>query len=164
MIFRMIGGIAQEHIKIEIEEENLKNLKKYVREYEIQFIDKNLLEIEVSDKGGIEYPDCITQSLPLVSDKMKRIFEENEINNIFYKPIFLIDNLLEEKHLYWLTVIPYIECFQEQSEKYIPEKIGNFKIFRDKNKDGNIIYVTEELKNILENKGLKGIYFYNIKE
>lgn len=162
MIFKMIGGIAQEHIKLNLKEDEQKLLQLNVERNEVQFIDKNLIEIEVTDDGGIEYPDCLNEPLPLFSDKLKNILDSNGVNNIFYKPIYLIDNLLDEKHLYWLAVIPHIECFNENGIDYIPEKIGNFKIFRDKLQDDFSIYITEELKNILENENLEGIYFYNI--
>lgn len=162
MIFEMIGGEAKEYIKIDIQSEELEELRRNTIKNRIQFIDKTPIEIEVGDSGGIEYPDCINEPLPLFSDRLKNILESNNIDNIFYKPIYLVDTLLEEKHLYWLASIPQIECFTGNEIEYMPEKIGNFKIFRDKLQDDYSIYVTEELKNILENEELEGIIFYNI--
>ena len=110
MIFKMRGGIAKEYIAIN-PSENLEELIWNVRKNKIQFIDKNPIEIEVSDEGGIEYPDCLIIPFPLFSDKFKNFLELNNVDNIFYKPVYLIDTLLEEKHLYWIAVIPEIDCF-----------------------------------------------------
>lgn len=160
MIFKMRGGIAKEYIAIN-PSENLEELIWNVRKNKIQFIDKNPIEIEVSDKGGIEYPDCLIIPFPLFSDKFKNFLELNNVDNIFYKPVYLIDTLLEEKHLYWIAVIPEIDCFIDD-QNYIEEKIGNFKIFRDKKQSDISIYVTEELRESIEKENLEGIYFYNI--
>lgn len=161
MIFEMEGGIAKEYIIIN-PSQDLEELIWNIRKNKIQFIDKTPIEIEVSEDGGIEYPDCLTRPFPLFSDKLKGILELNDVNNIFYKPIYLIDTLLEEKHLYWIAVIPEIECFIDD-QNYIEEKLGNFKIFRDKKQSDLSIYVTEKLKNIIEKENLEGIYFYNIE-
>lgn len=160
MIFKMRGGIAKEHIIIS-PSENLEELIWNIRKNKVQFIDKTPIEIEVSDEGGIEYPDCLTRPLPLFSDKFKNFLEINNVDNIFYKPVYLVDTLLEEKHLYWIAVIPKIECFIDKQD-YIEEKIGNFKIFRDEKKSSLAIYVTEELRESIEKENLEGIYFYNI--
>lgn len=162
MIFEMKGGEAQEYIILDIQSKELEELRRNSIKNKVQFIDKLPIEIEVSDRGGIEYPDCLNEPLPLFSDKLKNILESNDVNNIFYKPVYLVDTLLEEKYLYWLAVVPVIECFTGNGVEYIPEKIGNFKIFRDKLQDDYSIYVTEELKNILEAEELEGIIFYNI--
>lgn len=160
-IFEMVGGMASEYIQVNLSNE-IEALQTNVKKNRLQFINKLPIEIEVSEEGGIEYPDFLNEPLPLFSDNLKNILDLNGVDNIFYKPVYLIDKLLEEKHLYWLAVIPKIECFTGNENEYIYEKIGNFKIFRDKLQDDFSLYITSELKNILENKNLEGVFFYKI--
>lgn len=166
-IYKISGGDGSEYIKITIYNELLEKMQKYVEQNELQFLDKTPIEIEVED-GGIEFPDLLCQPLPLFSERLKNILEKYEVDNIFYKPVYLVDNLLDEKHLYWLGVVDYIHCFemdQEGKEQFLVERIGKYKIFRDYLQSGLAIYVTEDLKSILEQEehNLEGIRYFQIE-
>lgn len=156
-IFRLIDENAKENILIELDTEEEKKLQKDVEEANLQFIDKTPLELKVSEEGGIDYPDFILRPLPLFSHKMKSILEENGIDNIYFKPIYLVDELLDEKNLYWLAVIPFVEFFTENTNNYDISKIGKYKLFRSYRKSSYKIYITEEIKKLLENANLNGV-------
>lgn len=166
--YEMLGGDAKEYIEIDIENEIVKDLKLYTDKNELQFLNREPVEISISEEGGIEYPDCKNYPLPLFSEKLKTFLDKKGVENIFYKPVYLIDELLEERHLYWLAVVPVINCFDRGKKKIVEEKTGNYKIFRAAERSEELIFVEKELKEKIEeelkNKTLQGIVFYDIND
>lgn len=168
-IFEISGGDAREYITLSLYNEELEDLQRYTMRKELQYLDKTPIEINISD-GGTEFPDILCQPLPLFSDKLKNLLDRVGVDNVFYKPVYLIDELLEEKYLYWLGVVDIIECFQSDDdesdeERYVLENIGRYMIFRDKIQSKLSLYITEELKNILEDEKneIEGIRFFEIE-
>lgn len=161
-IFEMRNERSDEEIKLSLESEEEQKLVEAFKRGDLQFIDKNPIEIKVSDEGGVEYPDILSDSLVLFSDELKSLLDKHSVNNnIFYKPVYIVDELLEERSLYWLTVVPFIEFYNGEGV-YDVAAIGNYKVFRDYRKSDFITYVTEELKDILEKEKLERIIFQEI--
>ena len=55
---------------------------------EFQFLDRQPLEVELSEtEGGLVFPDFILAGpdgcIPLMSEKMKRLMEQNSVDNCF---------------------------------------------------------------------------------
>ncbi|MFA5687454.1 MAG: DUF1629 domain-containing protein [Bacilli bacterium] len=151
--------------------------KRAVINSEFQYLDKNPIQIEVSEEGGIDFPDFIDEyNMPLFSENLKTTLDNEKIENIFYKPIILNDNLMETKKKYWLAVSDKIDCLNLKESKADPElsfpvftkitiyphKIGNYKIFKIKQLNPDFFILTQSLMSILKDKKLKGISFEKI--
>ena len=153
---------------------------------EFQHLDRTPLEVEISLDGGLEFPDFILYEnvVPLVSEKMRRVFENCGVDNLFYKPITLTLNNLGLAEHYHLALPPRINCLDtsseieiEQNEYALPEellktvtkividaeKIGRYKIFKLPPFFTNTeIIITESLKNVLENAALSNVNFLEL--
>lgn len=153
---------------------------------EFQYLDKKNIEVEISLDGGIYFPDFMVHNevIPLVSAKMRKIFDAADIDNIFYKPVTLTLNKLGLSENYFLALPPRINClnlseslieiedenfFSEMALKTVnkividDKKIGNYKIFKLPPFFTNTeIIVTEDFKNFLENKNLSNVNFLEI--
>lgn len=163
MIYEMEGGIAKEHITInQYGNKALEELAWWARKGKTQFIDKEPIMITPSKQGGVEYPDFITRPLCLVSERLKQFLDKNGIDYIFYKPVLIVDKLLEEEHQYYLAVIPEIEVFLTD-DTYIEEKAGRYQIFRDVIQSDRSVYVTSKLRDKIKRAKFEGIYFYNVE-
>ena len=151
-----------ESIGIDNQDTDMKDLVKNIDEYKLNFINKNVLELEMPCEMKI-ISDFIPGDFPLFSSKLKNILDTNEVDNIYYKPVYLINSLLDDKFLYWIPIIPRINCLGKDYDE-VRYVIGNFKIFRDKKRDSKIIFITDELKNILEKSNLNGITFKQVTQ
>lgn len=151
-----------ESIGIDNQDTDMKDLVKNIDEYKLNFINKNVLELEMPCEMKI-ISDFIPGDFPLFSSKLKNILDTNEVDNIYYKPVYLINSLLDDKFLYWIPIIPRINCLGKDYDE-VRYVIGNFKIFRDKKRDSKIIFITDELKNILKKSNLNGITFKQVTQ
>ena len=153
---------------------------------EFQHLDKKNIEIEISLDGGIEFPDFIIHDeiIPLVSAKMRKIFDSADVDNIFYKPVTLSLKKFGLSENYFLALPPRIDCLnfaesfiEVEEENFFPEtalktankividgkKIGNYKIFKLPHFFTNTeIIITEDLKNFLENANLSNVNFLEL--
>ena len=138
--------------------------------------------ITLSDDSGDVWPDMLTYLLPLVSDRLKTIFEKLKIDNIEYYPVKLIDS--DKKEIgtkYWLAnVIGLIECIDESksdteihpiSENLFiktffaidEEKAHGQKLFRLR-EEKTFIIIHETVKEQLEPLNLVGVEIINTKK
>ena len=144
---------------------------------EFQYIDKAPINIVVSENGGIEFPDFIDEyNFPLFSNKLKQTLDNFNIENIFYKPVYLIDELIEQKKLYWLAIPDRIDCLNKEKCKYdtdldfevitkiaiFPHKVGNYEIFKIKDINDDDFIITEKLKLELQKQAFAAISFTKI--
>lgn len=137
-----------------------------------QFLDKELIEIKISEEGGIEYPDLIIQEdVPLISEKMKQLFDIAGVRYVFYKPVDIVDDYEMKKTRYYLAVPSRIDCLDYDKSIYDNEcefaetilidekKVGDAHIFKLRGLGNSEIIVTEKLFKILDREELEGVYF-----
>lgn len=152
-----------------------------------QFLDRLPLECSLSEYGGVDFPDFIIHAgcIPLVSESMRQQLDRAGVDNLFYKQVFLADELMGVREPYWLALPPRIDCLAE-SECAIrtaedrfgplgknirevfhiaidPEKIGNYQIFKLPGEyENQEIIVTEELAKRLQKAGLVNVHFQKL--
>lgn len=142
-----------------------------IKRGEIQFVSKDPLTIQVKDDVAINNPDCFVTPIPLFSNNLKNILDSIGVDYVYYKPVYIENKFLESKELYWLAMVPFVECTDPDDEDIIADRIGRFKIFKLVRPGGNpgnsTIFINEELKKRLEKElktdNLQGFYFNDIK-
>lgn len=152
------------------------DLKRGCRSSNYQFIDPNISELYASPESGDILPDFICDGhndVPLISERMKAVFDSLKIRFIFYQRIRIVrrsDGLSEN---YWLAVPPRIDCLDLDIEKsridkmrniaiqmvIDQDKVGNCEIFKISGVKNNEIIISSKLKNALEKQKItKGFY------
>lgn len=175
MVFYKVNykSIVEEYIVLEDPTKNLDDRGYYASWF--QFLDDKLIEINISESGGIEYPDLIIQEdVPLISEKMKQLLDKEDIKYIFYKPVDIIDNYEKRKTRYYLAIPIRIDCLDYDKSIYDEEcefaeqicidedKVGDAQIFKLRGLGNNEIIITEELFKILDSADLEGVYFRSL--
>lgn len=173
---------VDEYIKID---SGLEELRKGCLLSEFQYLNKHILKVEISQDGGIKFTDFIlVDNIPLISNKLKVIFDELNIDNLFYKKIILTFKEFGIEEIYWLALPPRINCIDtNKSEIYIeedesleeyekikevkklvinPNMVGNYKIFKLANVVNDEIIITADIKMFLEKEELQGVCCYEI--
>ncbi len=153
---------------------------------EFQFLDQSPLDVEISDEGGVDFPDFIVEgTIPLISEGIKRIFEKLKIDYIFYKLIRLTYAQLGRSENYWLALPPRINCLDtsksvievEDNPFILPSElireakkiciaenlIGRYDIFKLAGVVNQEIIVTEKLKNALAAGNFENLFFYELE-
>lgn len=154
---------------------------------EFQFLDKSPLTVEISDEGGLHFPDFILSGIiPLISTPVKRVLENFGVDYVFFKPIQLTARELGRVENFWLALPPRINCLdwersiiEMENNKFAPpidlmheaktffidkHQIGRYNIFKLAGVVNQEIIVTESLKDALESAGFENIFFYKTEE
>lgn len=51
---------------------------------EFQYLNHNIIESEISEDGGVEFPDFVINGcIPFISDKFKRLLDDLKVDNLF---------------------------------------------------------------------------------
>ena len=157
---------------------------------EFQYLDKALLKVEISDEGGLEFPDFIIcdNCIPLVSERFYQLMRCSGVDNLFYKPIKLTCTKLGLIESYWLALPPRINCLDfeyliksghleceniddipawqlncEASQiKLIENNVGNYQIFKLAGVSNQEIIVNDALKETFEKASLDNVYFKEV--
>ena len=152
---------------------------------EFQFLDKSPLTVEISEDGGLQFPDfLLCGCIPLASSRFKEVLDCFGVDYLFYKQIRLVFPPLGIHSVYWLALPPRIQCLDlkksmidiEDNEFILPyEKIreakkiainedetGRYHIFKLAGVVNQDIIVTETLKNVLSGSSLENLYFNEI--
>lgn len=157
------------------------DFKFHCQKSQLQFLDKNTIELSISDDGGIKIPDIIYQEgLFFISNKFKEILQCEKIDYVNYKKVEIIDHDLGIKEVMFILIPPIIDCLDIdnidqaiewdynqglvplldiQNVKIRSDLIGRFSIFKVFGVLGNFIYITSELYNILNLCDLEAISF-----
>lgn len=139
---------------------------------EWQYIDEEK-EFISYEKLGEEMPDLYTYNIPLISAQFKEILDDAEVTNVFYKPIVLFNDN-EDLSEYYLMLVKPLDCVVWDNSEYTISKLsglkkivggfeidskkaGNFKIFKAEGLLNKFWIINEELKEKIEEAGLKGI-------
>ncbi len=166
--------LGSDYIYLDIDEIP-KGVKRAAKQSAFQFVERELHELVLDDRSGQRLPDfmCdIHSNVPIISDKLKRVFDDYDIRYLFYQRIKLVrkkDGLSER---YWLAIPPRIDCLHIEEScidplwnkatklKIDPEKIGNYDIFKISGVSNQEIIITEQLKNAIEKaKANSGLFF-----
>ncbi len=162
---------AEEYVTLD---DSIQELKRGCLNSEFQFLDKAPLEVGVVDEGGIEFPDFIYQNhIPLISDRFKAVLDKLQIDNLFYKKIYITCEITGAREIYWLALPPRINCLNYDksivnevlgyAEEIVIDgnNVGNYHIFKLQGVSNQEIYITKDLKEILEKQNLEGVVFYS---
>jgi len=132
------------------------------------------------EKLGEEMPDIYTYNLPLISARLKEILDSAEVDNVFYKLVYLCDED-DEVCEYYLMLVKPIDCVVwEKSEHTVSQfsglkkivgsfeiddrSVGNYKIFKIKGILNKFWVIDEEIKEMIEEAGLVGIKLLELSE
>lgn len=133
---------------------------------EYQYISKECEEIEL--KSGLA--DISTYLYPIISEKLKDIFDSFEFGGVFYKMLILKEQNGGE-HVYYLALPKKLDCLNYEQSKleksdslrinsgfYVKEKpVGKMKFFRISGITNRLLIIDRDVKEKLEESGLKGI-------
>ncbi|MDP4180319.1 MAG: serine protease [Bacillota bacterium] len=88
-----------------------------VRNGDIDTLNDEPVQVFIKEKAENEYIDFIEKPIPLITDKIKQVFDMYE-KDIFYKPIMLADSKRMKVALYHLIVPQKLNCLSQKSEFY----------------------------------------------
>lgn len=179
-VLKSLSG-AEEYIKIK---GDISNIKIPVIKSEIQYLNKEKIELSISESGGLEIPDIIYyEGIFFVSNKLKLFFDSMGIDYVFWKASDIHSEQFGIHETFWILVPQRIDCldidksvfdlewdFQDgllpmlKIQKIViqPKLIGNFHIFKILGIMDNNIYVTKELFEKISSCNFKGIDFLKL--
>ena len=154
---------------------------------EFQFLDHRPISVEISEEGGIIFPDFIEyQSIPLISEGMRRVFDKFNVDYVFYKPVQLTFAERGIAENYFLALPPRIDCLDYERSDYESEentftlpielicdltepvidksRVGRYDIFRLDRVLSSDTIITERLKNALAAESFSNLYFDELEE
>ncbi|MBV7275320.1 hypothetical protein I6U48_20685 [Clostridium sp. PL3] len=145
-------------------------------------IDKNIdtkvedempVQFYIKEKKENEYVDYIEGQTPLISDKLKYIFEKFQ-EDIFLKPAVLADIKRMRQDLYWIMIPQAVECLSPKAEfnkdgtlkrLVIDEtKIGFTKIFKVDGILENFIMISLDLAESILRRDFTGIKLERVEK
>lgn len=142
-----------------------KSVSEVCEKSEFQYIDKNIMKIEISENEKFEFKDFyyVKNQVPLFSqylmDKIK-IFDD--VDNLFLKEVSLCYD--GEKERYFIAVPSRIRCFDYENSVFeksgnlyrvkkaviSSENVGRYIIFKAYGVEDDNIYVSKRLANVLK--------------
>lgn len=145
-------------------------------------IDKNIdtkaedempVQFYIKEKKENEYVDYIDGQAPLISDKLKYIFEKFQ-EDIFLKPAVLADIKRMKQDLYWIMIPQAVECLSPKAEfnkngtlkKLVIDetKIGFTKIFKVDGILENLIIISLDLAESILRRDFIGIKLERVEK
>lgn len=155
-----------------------------------QFIDHKPMTVEIAEDGGLTFPDFLyNDGVPLISRAFKRILDAQGVDNLFYKPIDLVDAATGIHEEYTLALPPRIRAVREAYMRLLDEDgddsegkelmkdeygtaryrinasaVGNYRIFKLADVWDYDIIVTHSLKEALAKAALSNVDFSEVKE
>lgn len=155
-----------------------------------QFIDHKPMTVEIAEDGGLTFPDFLyNDGVPLISRAFKRILDAQGVDNLFYKPIDLVDAATGIHEEYTLALPPRIRAVREAYMRLLDEDgddsegkelmkdeygtaryrinasaVGNYRIFKLADVWDYDIIVTHSLKEALAKAALSNVDFSEVEE
>ena len=174
MFYEVQQKKSEFYVKVKVPRE----IKRGVKDSEFQFLNHREIVVELEDTYGTDFPDLIMAEnyVPFVSTKLKQLFDTWGIDNLYYKKIVLNLSGYDISEVYWLALPPRIDCldpeksFDKELEIcnkiiILPDKVGNYDIFKLLNGSDEII-ITEKIKKFmtreLESQNIQGIVIKEI--
>lgn len=112
---------------------------------QIQYLSRQIEEIEIDDDGGLIFPDFMFyENILLVSEAAFDIFRQTYL--LFEKPVIMTFAALGFRQKYHLLLPPEISTLKE---------VGNYRFFAL----GSNIVVTDDLREAVGRAELTNIYF-----
>lgn len=147
--------------------------KRAIATMELQFLNQEPVELELLN--GLT--DISTYKYPIISEKIKDIFDSEEVIGVFYKPIILVDKE-SNNYLYYLMLPKKIDCLSYNESGINREEtlrikapfylkdgaIGNMKVFGIEGILNRLVIITQDIKELLEKEELRGIKIVNIRD
>ena len=125
-----------------------------IRRGRLQELDDWPVQLYIKEKETNSYVDFIEKPIPLISDKLKQVFEMYG-EDIFYKPVMLADVKNMKQSLYWLCIPKDIECLSYQSEFKMDGSLRKLVISEKKVNFHKIFRITEVLEyNVILNQAV----------
>ena len=144
---------------------------------EFQYIPAGTERLEVT--AGTELYDfsLVNEFIPVISKRMKEIFEKLGVDNLYYKKI-LLDYYGQEEE-YWLALPPRIKCVDPDcadddfeafgdihDARILDDRVGNYQMFKLSGVGNQEIVIRKNLKQQLEEciseENLRGMYIYQL--
>ena len=155
-----------------------------------QFIDHKPMTVEIAEDGGLTFPDFLyNDGVPLNSRAFKRLLDAQGVDNLFYKPIDLVDAATGIHEEYTLALPPRIRAVREAYMRLLDEDgdesegkelikdeygislyrinasaVGNYRIFKLADVWDYDIIVTHSLKEVIKKAGLRNVEFVEVEE
>lgn len=176
---------SEKYIKLNKE---IEILEKGCAYSEFQYLDHTPMKCTISDDSGVDYPDFLQYgNIPLISNKFRQVLNDIGVDNLFYKPVMVVDELLGERNQYYLALPPAIDCLdidKSECDEYLDgvnkipdlpmvnlrkivvksDNIGNYKIFKVIGVIHSGIYINDEVKMVIQKNNLTNIFFYEVEE
>lgn len=143
---------------------------------EFQYLDKMPRIVELSEDSGTECQDFIYyRGVPLVSENLKKFFDLEKVDYLFFKKIILKKTNVGLEETYWLALPERINCLNRDKSNIDDflnvadricidaDKIGRYKIFKLAGVNNNEIIVTEDFAEKLKEKRFVGLHIYELK-
>lgn len=142
---------------------------------EFQYLNHDPIEIEVPLDYGTVFPDYIVADgyAPFISDRLRRLFERQGVQNLFYKKTRLVMKDFDIEELYWFSLPPQINCVDPEcvdpdlgialNIRILADRVGNYQIFKLAGVGNQDVVVTRRLQQAIQDETeqgrLKGIKF-----
>lgn len=174
MFYELQQKVSEFYVKVRVPPE----IKRGCINSEFQYLNHKELVIELEDSYGTEFPDLIMAEnyVPMISDKLKRLFSTWGVDNLYYKKLILKMTEYEIEEIYWLALPPRIDCLDPERAfdkefltctniVVIPNRVGNYDIFKLLKGNDEVI-ITSRLKELLDievkKNNIKGIVIKEI--
>lgn len=155
-----------------------------------QFLDHKPMEIEIAEDSGLDFPDFLyNYGVPLISRAFKRVLDAQGVDNLFYKPIDLVDAATGIHEAYTLALPPRIRAVREAYTRLLDEDgdesagrelikdeygiaryrinasvVGNYRIFKLADVWDYDIIVTGGLMEAITKASLHNVFFSEVEE
>lgn len=165
---------------IDIDSEQFSKIETACLSSEFHRIPLSDMVVYTSDNGGIVFPDFYYNGfVPLFSEKLYEILKNNTSDNMIFRKVKVISDVMNTSKEYMLGLPETIRCIDKNksiySEVYINDyvkymdieklviddkKTGFYDIFKIADTFDTNIYVTEKLKELLQQTNPIGVSFF----
>ena len=138
------------------------------------------IDITLADSSGDFFPDMFSTPITVVSDKLKKAFDDCGVKNIDFYPVRLLDMKNQKPYTgYWFAnILGRFSCLDESKSDVRRNALGNLKfksfqiddskimgadVFR-LDERGRMIIISEKVYAALAELNLKGVMIKNTRD